>query len=121
MAANGLGIDGFEKLQLERGALLALSVNGERERVEGEVAIWMKAPLAVDLPDDLRFERVDETPVELSASGLDGLFAARRFRVIDDDSGVDVDVRLAVGRSRVVVLVRGTRTARRDDVEVPTA
>jgi hypothetical protein len=82
-------------------------------------AIWMKAPLAV--PDDLRFERVDETLVELSASGLDGLFTARRFRVVEAGSGVDVDVRLAVGRSRGVVLMRGTRTARRDDVEVPTA
>ena len=97
MAANGLGGGGFEKLVLERGDLFTIGVNGQRLQVEEEIAVWTMAAAPVDLPEDLQFERVDESPGLLSAKGLDGLFEARRFRVLDDESGRDVAVRLAVG------------------------
>ena len=74
-----------------------------------------------DLPEDLQFERVDESPGMLSAKGLDGLFEARRFRVLDDETGRDVAVRFAGGRSRVVVLVGGLKPERVTDVDLPRA
>ena len=121
MAANGLGGGGFEKLVLERGDLFTIGVNGQRLQVEEEIAVWTMAAAPVDLPEDLQFERVDESPGLLSAKGLDGLFEARRFRVLDDESGRDVAVRFAVGRSRVVVLVGGLKAERISDIDVPRA
>jgi hypothetical protein len=119
MAANGLGCGGFEKLVLERGDLFTIGVNGQRLQVEEEIAVWTMAAAPLDLPEDLQFERVDESPGLLSAKGLDGLFEARRFRVLDDETGRDVAVRFAVGRSRVVVLVGGLKAERISDVDVP--
>ena len=121
MAANGLGCGGFEKLVLERGDLFTIGMNGQRLRVEEEIAVWTMAAAPVDLPEDLRFERVDESPIALSAKGLDGLFEARRFRVLNDETRRDVAVRFAVGRSRVVVLVGGLKAERISDVDVPRA
>ena len=120
-AANGLGCDGFAKLMLERGELFIISVNGQRVLVEHEIVVWTMPAAPVDLPDDLQFERVDESPGLLSAKRLDGAFEARRFRVLDADTGRDVAVRFAVGRSRVVVLVGGLKAERPCDVDVPLA
>jgi hypothetical protein len=121
MAANGLGCDGFAKLMLERGELFTVSVNGQRVLVEHEVVVWTMPTAPLDLPDDLQFERVDESPGLLSAKGLDGAFEGRRFRVLDADTGRDVAVRFAVGRSRVIVLVGGLNAERPCDVDVPLA
>ena len=95
MAANGLACDGLEKLVLESGDLFTICVNGQRLRVEEEIAVWTMPAAPVDLPEDLQFERVDESPGMLSAKGLDGVFEARRFRVLDDATGRDVAVRFA--------------------------
>ena len=121
MAANGLGCDGFAKLMLERGELFTVSVNGQRVLVEHDVVVWTMPTAPVDLPDDLQFERVDESPGLLSAKGLDGSFEARRFRVLDDETERDLTVRFALGRSRVVVLVGGLQAVRISDVDVPRA
>jgi hypothetical protein len=121
MAANGLGCDGLEKLVLERGDLFTVCVNGRRLPVEEQIAVWAMPAPAGDLPEDLQFERVDDSPGLLSAKGLDGVFEARRFRVLDDESGRDVAVRFTVGRSRVVVLVGGLKAVRVSDVDVPVA
>ena len=121
MAANGLGCSGFAKLVLERGDLFTIGVNGQRLLVDTEIVVWTMAAAPADLPEDLQFERVDETPGLLSAEGLDGLFEARRFRVLDNESGRDVSVRLAVGPSRVLVLVGELKAERISDVDVPRA
>jgi hypothetical protein len=121
MAANGLGCDGLEKLVLERGDLFTICVNGQRLRVEEQIAVWTMPAAAGDLPEDLQFERVDDSPGLMSAKGLDGVFEARRFRVLDDETGRDVAVRFAVGRSRVVVIVGGLKADRVSDVDVPLA
>jgi hypothetical protein len=121
MAANGLGVNGFEKLRLDKGRLFVIDLNARSQLVQGEVAIWMMVPVAADVPDDFRFERMDETLTALSASGLDGFFRPKHFRVVDDGSDADVDISLAVGRSRVVMLFRRAHPRRAADVDVPSA
>lgn len=121
IAANGLGVDGFAKLLLTKEKLYTVDVNGRREPVTGEVVIWELPVAPPDVPEDMRFERVKDSLADLSARGLDGVFSASRFRVVEDESEVDVDIRLSVAQSQVVVLVRGRRGSSTDDVEVPTA
>jgi len=121
MEANGLGSEGLEKMILERGDLFTICVNGQRLRVEEQIAVWTMPATAGDLPEDLQFERVDDTSGLLSAKGLDGVFEARQFRVVDDETGRDVTVRFAVGRARLVVLVGGLKAVRVSDVDVPLA
>lgn len=121
LVANGLGLDGLRRLVVERGYLFTVDADGNLELFVGEAVIWMMPRQPVDLPEALQFERVEETPTGMSAMGMDGVFDAKSFRVVDDFSGVDVDVRLVVRRKRVVVLLRGTHATRATDVEVPTA
>jgi hypothetical protein len=121
MAANGLGCHRLDKLMLERGDLFTIGVNGHQLQVEEEIAVWTMPAAPVDLPEDLQFERVDESSGLLSAKGLDGVFEARRFRVVDDDTGRDVAVRFAMGRSRVIILGGGLKAERVSDVDVPLA
>jgi len=120
LAANGLGTDGFEELRLEREVLFVVDLSGRRASVEGDIALWT-TPTTLDLPEDFRFERVDGSVHEMSRRGLDGGFEPRRFRVIDDGTTADVDARLLVGRSRVVVLVSSAGQARVANADVPIA
>jgi len=121
LAANGLGAAGFEELRLEQGDMVVVDTNGGRASVEGDVVLWTAPKAPLDLPEDFRFERVDGTARELSRRGLDGGFEPRRFRVIDDGTGADVDARLIVGRSRVVVFVSSAGQARVANAQVPLA
>jgi hypothetical protein len=118
-AANGLGIDGFEELRLELGELFVVDVNGRRTRVREDVTVWFLVPVATSLPEDFRFERSNAPLGELSRRGLDGGFDARRFRVLDEGRGADVDVRLVVGRSKVVALVGHAQ--RTPSLSIPSA
>jgi len=121
LAANGLGTGGFEELRLERGDLFVVDIGGRRASVEGDVMLWTAPTAPRDLPEDFRFERVDGSVHELSRRGLDGGFEPRRFRVIDDGTAADVDARLIIGRSRVVVLVSSAGQARVANAQVPIA
>ncbi len=121
LAANGLGTDGLEELRLERGRLFVVDVSGRRTKVRSDVVFWTVPAAPSDLPDDFRFERVDETVHELSRRGLDGGFEPRWFRVIEDESGADVHARLIAGRSRVVVFVSGAGRVRGVNALVPIA
>lgn len=121
LAANGLGACGLEELRLERGRLFVVNVSGRRTKVRGDVVIWTVPAAPLDLPDDFRFERADETVQELSRRGLDGGFEPRSFRVIEDRTGADVHALLIAGRSRVVVFVSAASRVRGVSALVPIA
>jgi hypothetical protein len=104
LSANGLGTDGFETLLLEKGQLFVLPVRGPRHPVLLGIEVWRLTPSAAQIPEDLRYERVDRSPASLSREGLDGPFEPRRFRVVEE-GGEDLDVQLILGRSRLTIVV----------------
>jgi hypothetical protein len=120
LAANGLGPQGIDELRLERGSLVAIDISGRRRRCTAMVA-WTISELSVDLPTEFLFERIDCTPSDLSARGLDGAFDAKAFRVLDDRTELDVDVRLMASRRRLVVLLGSSPRIRSPRLDVPSA
>lgn len=119
LAANGFGDDGIEELRLECERLMLIDAAGRR-RPAGEITVWKLGPSGLALPGDMLFERVEHSPAELSALGLDGGFEPRQYRIVDDACGGDVPIRVVVARSRVLLVVDSSG-AGRGDVEVTSA
>ena len=117
LAANGFGKDGIEELRLENRRLALIDIRGRRIAPHDGVTVWKLSDGPLGLPCEMLFERVAYTVAELSALGFDGGFEARQYRVIENDSGRDVPLRLTVGRSRILVVL----DKRRADDDVPTA
>jgi hypothetical protein len=117
LAANGFGKNGIEELRLENRSLALIDICGRRIAPQDDVTVWKLSDGHLDLPCEMLFERVAYTVAELSALGLDGGFEARQYRVIENDSGREVPLRLTVGRSRVLVVLDN----RRADDDVPFA
>lgn len=116
-AANGFGKNGIEELRLENRRLALIDIRGRRIAPRDDVTVWKSSDEHLDLPRELLFERVVCSVAELSALGLDGGFEARQYRVIENDSGREVPLRLTVGRSRLLLALDSGPT----DHDVPTA
>ena len=108
---------GIEELRLENRRLALIDIRGRRIAPHDGVTVWKLSDGPLGLPCEMLFERVAYTVAELSALGFDGGFEARQYRVIENDSGRDVPLRLTVGRSRILVVL----DKRRADDDVPTA
>jgi hypothetical protein len=105
--ANGVGALALNALWLDNGVLELELTDGRRARFDpSDVAVWMRGDGLDELPDVAGFERVDRTPLALSAEGLDGRFEAKAFRIVTETTPErDVEVRLDVDLRRDILRV----------------
>ena len=124
--ANGLGPLAIEALWLERGVFSVELTDGRRVGFAPvELDVWYRAPGTEALPDVAAFERVDRTPAELSADGLDGEFEPRAFRIVTETTPEqDLEVCLTIDLQRdvlrVVLLAAGDSNATEQPREPPS-
>ncbi len=122
--ANGVGAPAVDALWLADGLLELELTDGRRAPLESaELAVWLRAEGAEDLPDIAGFERVQRTSRALSSEGLDGEFEAKAFRIVSETTPErDIEVRLDVDLRRDVlrVAVVGASSADREQREPPT-
>jgi len=110
--ANGLGPLAVEALWLSEGVLSVELTDGRRVRFSTkEIVVWRRAPGSESLPDVAGFERVNRTPHDLSAEGLDGELEARLFRVVTETTPEeDVEVSIHVDLTRDILRVSVAKT-----------
>ena len=110
--ATGLASNAVRRLWIERGVLILELEGGRLVEHDGTTDVWKLSDEPAELPEDARFERVDTCLQDL---GLQGMFAARCFLVVDS-IGRPLSISVQVDLQRDVVRVTVALAAKPDEV-----